>query len=309
MKCQICGGKAKIDLNHHNLKICENCFISFFKKKVEKTIKKLKLFEKDEKLLLAVSGGKDSMGLWHILSHLDYNVDGIYIDLGFGEVSNKIKEKVEDFAKILNKKLFIIELKERIGFDLKELSKFTNRVACSLCGLVKRYIMNEIALKENYSAIITGHNLDDEASVLLKNVLRWEFAYLGRQSPLLESMDGFVKKVKPYIFCYEKETLLYAIISKIPYIKDTCPYSTKSKNKTLKMAFHILEHSSPGIKLNFMKLFLKNRNFFIPFREREIKELVKKCNCCGYPTDKEICALCTILERSKNENSIGERQP
>jgi len=306
MKCHICKGKGSIELKHHNLKICEECFLIFFKKKVEKTIKKLKLFERDERLLLALSGGKDSMGLWHILSELNYNVDGLHIDMGFGELSVKTKEKIEELSKILNKKLYIINLKEEIGYDLKELSKFTKRVPCSLCGLVKRYFMNEIALKENYSAIITGHNLDDEATTLLKNVLRWEFAYLGRQTPLLEKMDGFVKKVKPYIFCYEKETLLYAIISKIPYSKDSCPYSLNSKNKNLKMAFHILEHTSPGIKLNFMKLFLKNRDFFVPFREKELKDLVKRCIYCGYPTDREICALCTILERSKNEISTGK---
>lgn len=306
MKCNICKKKGCIDLKHHNLKVCEDCFLKFFKKKVEKTIKKLKLFEKNEKMLIAASGGKDSQGLWHILSDLGFFVDGVYIDLGFGESSEGAREKVEELSKILNKKLFIVDLKKETGFTLDELSKFTKRVPCSLCGLIKRYIMNQIALKENYSGIITGHNLDDETATLMKNVLRWELAYLGRQTPLLEKMDGFVKKVKPYIFCYEKETYLYVLISKIPYFKDNCPYSSKAKNKNLKMALHILEHSSPGIKLNFMKLFLKKRQFFVPLREEELKNLVKGCKICGYPTDREICALCTIIERRKNENCPGK---
>lgn len=306
MKCHICGEKGSIDLKHHNLKVCEGCFIKFFKKKVEKTIKDLKLFDKDERLLVAVSGGKDSQGLWHLLVSLGYEVDGVYIDMGFGDSSFKAREKAAELSKILERKLYVISLKEKTGFTLPELSKFTKRVPCSLCGLVKRYIMNEIALKNGYSAIITGHNLDDEASNLMKNVLRWEMAYLGRQAPLLERMDGFVKKVKPYIFCYEKETFLYAIISKIPYLKESCPYSAKAKNKNLKMALHILEHSSPGIKINFMKLFLKKRSFFVPLREEELKTIVKRCVKCGYPTERETCALCTILERGKNENSTGQ---
>ncbi len=135
-----------------------------------------------------------------------------------------------------------------MGFTLSEISKFSKRAPCSLCGLIKRYFFNQIVLEENYTTIIIGHNLDDEATTLLKNVLRWDFPYLGRQSPLLERMDGFVKKVKPLIFCYEKETLLYAITSKIPFIQESCPYSKNSKSKNLKIAFHLPEHSSPGIK-------------------------------------------------------------
>lgn len=305
MKCHICGQKGSIDLKHHNLKVCEVCFIKFFKKKVERTIKDLKLFEKDERLLIAVSGGKDSQGLWHLLWDMGYEVDGVYIDLGFGDASEKAREVAEEISRILGRKLHIINLKERTGFTLPELSKHTKRTPCSLCGLVKRYIMNEIALKENYSAIITGHNLDDETATLMKNVLRWELAYLGRQTPLLEKFNGFVKKVKPYVFCYEKETFLYVLIKGLPYSKEGCPYSKKAKNKSLKMAFHIMENSSPGVKLNFMKLFLKNRSFFVPLRERELQNLVRNCKICGYPTDREICALCTILERTKNENSTG----
>ncbi len=201
MKCHICKGGGVFDLIHHNLKVCESCFLKFFKRKVEKTIKNLKLFDKKDKLLIAISGGKDSMGLWNLLCELGYEVDGIYMDMGFGEYSLKAKEKVEKLGNKLSKKLHIINFKEKEKFSLKDFLKYTNRAPCSLCGLVKRYHLNEFALKKGYDVLITGHNLDDEASVLLKNVLH---EYLGRQAPFLEAMEGFVKKVKPFIFCYEK---------------------------------------------------------------------------------------------------------
>ncbi len=303
MKCHICKGGGVFDLIHHNLKVCESCFLKFFKRKVEKTIKNLKLFDKKDKLLIAISGGKDSMGLWNLLCELGYEVDGIYMDMGFGEYSLKAKEKVEKLGNKLSKKLHIINFKEKEKFSLKDFLKYTNRAPCSLCGLVKRYHLNEFALKKGYDVLITGHNLDDEASVLLKNVLHWELEYLGRQAPFLEAMEGFVKKVKPYIFCYEKETLIYALISKLDYLREKCPYSENSKNRRLKMALHLLEDSTPGIKLNFMKIFLKKRHFFTPLRERELRELVKSCKLCKYPTDREICALCTIRERIKYESS------
>lgn len=303
MKCNICKGEASISLNHHNLKVCQNCFIKFFKNKVERTVKNLKLFDKEENLLLAVSGGKDSMGLWHLLLNLGYKVDGLYIDLGIENLSDRAKEKIIEFTKNFRSILNLVNLKEEIGFSFPELTKFTKRAPCSLCGLLKRYIINNFAIKKNYDAIITGHNLDDEASTLFKNVLGWELAYFGRQAPLLDKMDGFAKKVKPYIFCYEKETLLYATILNIPHIKEACPYSKNAKNKSIKQAFHIIEDSSPSIIQNFMKSFLKVRKYFIPLREAELKNLVNGCKICGYPTDRGKCALCTIIERGKNENS------
>ena len=303
MKCNICKEKAEIKLNHHNLKICKNCFVEFFKKKVERTIKDLKLFGREENLLLAVSGGKDSMSLWYLLLNLGYKVDGLYIDLGIENISNKAKEKIIEFKKNFKSNLNLVDVKKEIGLSFAQLMNFTKRAPCSLCGLLKRYIFNNFAIKNNYDAIVTGHNLDDEASALFKNVLRWDLAYFGRQAPLLEKMDGFAKKVKPYIFCYEKETLLYATILNIPHLKEACPYSKNAKNGSIKKAFHIIEESSPSIIQNFMKSFLKVRKHFIPMREEELKNFVKRCKICGYPTNREKCALCTILERVKNENS------
>ena len=57
---------------------------------------------------------------------------------------------------------------------------------------MKRYQFNRIAVQNEYDVMATGHNLDDEASRLLGNVLRWQTEYLDKQSPTLPaSVDGF----------------------------------------------------------------------------------------------------------------------
>ena len=59
----------------------------------------------------------------------------------------------------------------------------THRSPCGACGLSKRHLFNDAAHRAGYDVVATGHNLDDEAAVLLGNVLRWETGYLGRQAP------------------------------------------------------------------------------------------------------------------------------
>ncbi len=98
MKCQVCSKKGTINLNHHNLKICEDCFVEFYKKKLKRQSKNLNYLKK-ENLLLVVSGGKDSMGLRHLLSELGYNVDGIYINLGIEENSLFSEKKLQNCQK------------------------------------------------------------------------------------------------------------------------------------------------------------------------------------------------------------------
>ena len=79
-----------------------------------------------------------------------------------------------------------------------QVAKATKRSPCSACGLSKRHVFDEAALSGGYGALATGHNLDDEASVLFGNVLRWQTEYLARQQPVLEAQAGFPKKVTAF---------------------------------------------------------------------------------------------------------------
>ena len=64
-----------------------------------------------------------------------------------------------------------------------------------------------------YDAIVTGHNLDDEAAVLMGNALHWHTDYLGRQAPLLPARHGFPKKAKPLVRLTERETAAYCVLA------------------------------------------------------------------------------------------------
>src|SRR5262249_58021442 len=102
-------------------------------------------------------------------------------------------------ASELGRPLIEIDLADEYGYDIPTAAAATRRAPCGACGLSKRHLFNATAVDHGYDVVATGHNLDDEAAVLLGNVLRWETGYLGRQFPVLPASEGFVRKVKPLV--------------------------------------------------------------------------------------------------------------
>ncbi|HEX2965240.1 MAG TPA: tRNA 2-thiocytidine biosynthesis TtcA family protein, partial [Syntrophorhabdaceae bacterium] len=258
MKCKVCGQPASINLRSYKLALCDTDFVTFFEKRVLTTVRKYDLIIGQDKPIIAVSGGKDSLSLWHIMSALGIDCDGIYIDLGIEGYSDKSLEKIKQTAAVLNRKLYVFRIASVLDCGIDGLAKALKRVPCSACGMVKRYIMNRICVEKGYNVLVTGHNLDDEASALLGNVLYWKKEYLWKKDILLEGKEGHLsKKVKPLFLCSERESAAYAIIKGIDYVYEECPFSTRAKSITYKHMLNTLEATSPGTKLAFIKGYLK----------------------------------------------------
>lgn len=307
MKCQVCREPSVINLRPHHMSLCKEHFLKWVPKQVEKAIHKYKMFSHDEKILVAVSGGKDSLALWDILNELGYDVRGFYIDLGidggFG-YSSVSKELTEKFAKERNLSLSVVSLTERYESSIVEMAKIAkrSRKVCSTCGMVKRYLMNEISIKEGFSVFATGHNLDDEVSFLFGNTLNWQTSYLARQAPVLEAHGNFVRKVKPLCRMYEREMAAYALLSGIKYIHEECPYSEGSRTLYYKKILTEMEVKSPGTKMHFYTKFLnaKEQGVFSTIDEEEMA-ILSPCPSCGQPTSAKQCSFCSLMDRVKAE--------
>jgi len=302
-RCTICkaknlNNKAIVFLPHHRLALCKEHFIEWFEKRVDKTIKEFKMFDKNDNILVAVSGGKDSLSLWNALYKLGYNADGFYINLGINEYSEDSKILAQKFADKIGRKLYILSLKEEIA-SIPEIKEKTNRPTCSACGTIKRYYMNKYAKERGYNIIATGHNLDDEAAVLFSNTLNWEIDFLKRQYPVLKEEDGFIKKVKPLCKITEKESALYAFLNNIDYIEYECPFAEGASSIEYKIFLNELENKHPGTKLKFYTQFLKKMYPILNSVEKEEKSL-KHCIICGEPSFNDICSVCRLKQLVKN---------
>jgi tRNA-5-methyluridine54 2-sulfurtransferase len=291
MKCRICGKDANISLKAYNIGLCAEDFISFFEKQVVHTIRKYTLIDKIDIPLVAVSGGKDSLSLWHLLNTYGYASDGLYIDLGIGDYSALSFQKSKQMADRLGRKLYRFSLANTFEKGIQELSRTVKRQPCSLCGLLKRYVMNKTCVEEGYTVLATGHNLDDEASALLGNLLYWKKEYLWKKDIVLKARRRLAKKIKPFFLRGEKEVAAYAVLNGIDYIYEECPYSLRAKTLFYKGLLNSVEEVSPATKIRFVKGYLEM------IRDEEPKDDVSYCNRCGYPSYSETCNFCRFLEK------------
>ena len=293
-------------MRQHRLALCKEHYLEWIPEQTARFIKKYKMFTPEEKILVAVSGGKDSLSLWDILVRLGYQADGLYLGLGIeGGVSysHESQRLTEKFASENHLKLHVVDIEKEYGNSIPVLSEISFRghgKPCAVCGLAKRHEMNRIARDFGYDVLATGHNLDDEAAVLFGNTLSWSSEYLLPQSPVLEGSDGLARKVKPLCRFYEREMTAYAIARGIEYIYDECPFADGSQSIFYKESLNLLETARPGTKLIFYLNFLEAKNsgkLFIEKNER-LSQL-HPCPKCGQPTSTpDFCSFCRMIEKA-----------
>ena len=225
MRCRKCGSAAVINMRQHKLSLCGEHYSEWFVAQTDRAIEKYKMFTRDERVLVAVSGGKDSLSLWDALLRLGYRADGLYIGLGINDpapYSDASLEKTRAFVSsvIASREvakqspdgeldalraasshtpllamtqdfvptLHVVDIEQTYGKTIPQIAREKTRghgKPCAACGLTKRYVMNRLAHDKDYAVLATGHNLDDEVAVLMQNTLRWQTGYLARQAPVL----------------------------------------------------------------------------------------------------------------------------
>ena len=304
MKCIRCRGPAVIEIRRHNSAFCKEHFNEHVLRQVQRAIDDEKMFGPDDRILVAVSGGKDSLALWDILTRLGYPADGLHLQLGIGEYSNDSDRKARAFAEQRGLTLHVVSVAEHLGFGIEELSRRTRRIPCSACGLTKRYLFNRFAREHGYTVVATGHNLDDEAATLLGNLLHWQVEYVARQAASMPpTHPGLVKKVKPLVRLAEREVAAYAVLNGIDYEVDECPMAVGATSHLYKEVLNRLEQAQPGAKHQFLFGFYERARALFP---RDGVQL-SSCQRCGEPTTGEICAFCRLADRARASAAAAAR--
>ncbi|MBI4787372.1 MAG: adenine nucleotide alpha hydrolase family protein [Chloroflexi bacterium] len=318
MRCRKCNETAVINMRQHKLALCGEHYVEWFVAQTDRAIEKYKMFSRDERVLVAVSGGKDSLALWDVLLTLGYQADGLYIGLGINDkapYSDQSLEKTRAFAaQHAQATLHIVDIADTYGKTIPQIAMEKTRghgKPCSACGLTKRYVMNRLAAEKDYAVLATGHNLDDEVAVLMQNTLRWQTGYLARQAPVLPSTNPHLaKKVKPFCRFYERETATYALVRGIDYIYEECPHAVGNLTNFYKTLLNQLEGQSPGAKLSFYLEFLRARGEGA-FEQFNRVDQLHECEVCGQPTTSPgRCAFCRMWEIGQEGESgrAGERE-
>ncbi len=290
MKCKLCDESVFYN------ELCREHFIEYFENKVNDTISKYGLLSTDDKIVIAASGGKDSLVVMHIVKKLFGNVDAIVIDEGIEGSRDVAIGHLKKFCKDNNIKLKIISFEKEFGKDMDKIMYVKQKFnSCHICGTLRRSLLNKYS--KGYDKIVTGHNLDDECQAILVNLFRGNPSLLPRLGPmtgLKKFAKFFTQRVKPLYFLKEEEILLYAKLKNFAFDESKCKYAGKSYRWTVKQLLNDYEKEHKGTKQNIIDNFLK----VLPKLKQQFHtdEEPNQCKKCGQPAKGEICKCCEILE-------------
>lgn len=263
---------------------------------VKKTLKKIGL-KKDSKILVALSGGKDSISLIYILKKFGYKLEGIYIDLKMGNYSQRCLDVSREICEELGIKFHVYDIEKELGESMLKIHKRIKRKnklnSCAICGVYKKWIMNKEAKRMNVDYIATGHNLDDEAQTFFMNILKGAPKLSANTGIITKNPEGiktgkFIPRIKPLFFVLEEDVRKYAKLKNLRFIEGKCPYSEISYRIELR---NFLEKQPEEIKENIIKNFEK----IYPRLEKMKDSRMKFCEICGEPSRNDICKKCQLM--------------
>jgi tRNA-5-methyluridine54 2-sulfurtransferase len=294
---------AKMDnivyIDQSKKKYNKSQFIRYFEAKVMRTIRKYNMLDKNDKIVLAISGGKDSVTMAYILNKIiskrGKQLDAILIDEGIQGYRNTTIEDAKKFCKEEGINLTIISTKKEFNFGLDDALKKLDMNPCTICGTMRRYLLNKYARKIKATQIATGHNLDDEAQTILMNQFKGNLQLSSKLGPVTGVKDHkkFIKRIKPLYFVTEKEVTIYTTLKGFQVKYTECPNSRNTFRSEVRNQINTIENKFPGTKNGIINSFI---DILPRIREKESSKIVT-CNTCQEPSARPICSMCELLEK------------
>ena len=301
MKCSKCGSPKVIYKQEQSGQIlCKECFIESIESKVIKTVRKEKLLDRGDKVLVALSGGKDSVTTLEILnSFREMNVIdlcAVTVDEGIANYRQDGVDIAKRHAERLGIEHKVVSLKEDYGITLDEImQRPKHRGSCTYCGVFRRTIINKAAREMGATKIATGHNLDDEVQAIMMNYLEGNTNNLTKLGAKTESdAEEFTVKIKPLREIPEREIGIYVVAKELEVHFDSCPYAMQSFRGEVSELINQLNEKHPTIKYSTLRGYEKIK--------AAIKDEMKKeyahgrCKRCGEPSSNDLCKACSFLE-------------
>jgi len=258
----------------------------------------------DDTIAVAVSGGKDSVSLLHILNRIERDFQGagilaITINEGISGYRSEALKIARKTCEQLGVKQRVLSFRELYGYELDEIVRITGArerlTPCSYCGVLRRKALNVAAKEVGASKLATAHNLDDEVQTIFLNIVHGDVMRIARVEPAIEeALPKFVQRIKPLCEVPENEVALYAYLKKIDSQITPCPYMYTSMRNTLRSTLNRLEVSYPGVKFTVFRAIEKIRP---TLKMATVKVKLRNCAICGEPTVSKICKPCDTLQK------------
>ncbi len=299
MKCQRCSKTAVVFQKYSNAHLCKVHFIEDTERKIKRDIRKFGMVGKNERIAVALSGGKDSTVLLYVLHKIfknrpDIEFMAITIDEGIRGYREHTLEHALKLAGELGVQHTIRSFKEGYGITLDELTLKNDQAACTLCGVLRKNLLNKTARELCADKLAMGHNLDDEAQTILMNYMRGDVNRLKRMLPG-KRQPGLVMRIKPLRSIPEKEVALYGLLNNLPVSTDECPYAGEALRNEIREMLNNYEVRHPGTKYSLLGGFEALYPELHPLNTQ-----ILLCDKCGEPSSESICKTCRLLGKDRS---------
>jgi uncharacterized protein (TIGR00269 family) len=304
--CTLCKKKEAVFMRRYSgEKLCGRCFCKSIENKVRGTISKYEMFEPKDKIMVAVSGGKDSVTLLHILTKIekafpDAALSAVTVDEGIKGYRDEALKVAKKNCQKLGVEHVVTSFKEMYGYTLDEIvnmiqeKKEKGLTPCSYCGVLRRRALNTAAREAGVDKLATAHSLDDETQTMLLNIIHGDALRIARAKPVLTVIHPkLVQRVKPVCEVPEKEIAFYAYLRRIEFQSIPCPYAQTALRNDIRTMLNRLEEKHAGTKFAVFRSVERIR----PALEAMAEEAkLQNCRICGEPTVGELCKPCQMLQ-------------
>jgi uncharacterized protein (TIGR00269 family) len=286
--------------------LCRKCFATSIEDKVRATIAKYNMLSYDDKIAVAVSGGKDSVSLLHVLAKVERRypkaeLTAITVDEGIRGYRDEALKIAAENCRELDIEHRTVSFRKLFGRTFDQMVKracggdVVNLTPCAYCGVLRRKALNVTARNIGADKLATGHTLDDEAQTILLNIFHGDVLRIAKEKPVTDLVHPkLVRRIKPFCEVPERETALYAFVKGIRFQSTPCPYAGEALRNDARSILNGLEEKHPGIMFSILKSIERIR----PTLEAMAKiEGLNECVECGEPTTGKICRTCQMLKQ------------
>lgn len=301
LRCSFCGRRAAYNRRYAGVLLCDRCMIKSVERRFRRAMAKHRMISPGKRVAVAVSGGKDSVALAHMLTEYcklkNCELVAITIDEGIRGYRDRSLPVARDNARSLGIEHFVVGFKRTFGATLDQMVRRarvrkTELNPCTYCGVMRRSLLNQAARELEADKLATAHNLDDEVQAIMLNYVRADFSRLHRLGPVYSPREGFVPRIKPLREIPEKEVALYALLRGLKVHLGVCPYAGGIHSE-IRDFLNRLEANHPNSKFMVLRMFDRMK----PHLAEAVPEFeMRRCEACGEPTSSSMCKSCELLQ-------------
>lgn len=305
--CDLCRRSEGFYLRPYSgVTLCKKCFAESVEEKTRATIARYKMFRFDDKIAVAVSGGKDSVSLLNVLAKVERRYPrarlvAITVDEGIKGYRDEALEIAAENCERLGVEHVVVSFEELFGWTFDRMVKRLERRGCDqpspcgFCGVLRRKALNVAARKAGADRLATAHTLDDEVQTVLLNIFHGDVLRIAKEKPVTDEVHPkLVQRIKPFCEIPERETALFAYVKGVRFQSTPCPYASEALRNDVRVLLNRMEEKHPGMKFTVFNSIERIRP---GVEELARKEGLRECVECGEPTTDEVCRTCQMLKQ------------